>query len=61
VVAVVRIEGAGEVTLKRIGEKHGGTAVQIAIAWLLDQEGVIAIPKARHKENQQSNLDAPQI
>jgi 2,5-diketo-D-gluconate reductase B len=36
-------------------------AAQIAIAWLLDQEGVIAIPKARHKESQRSNLDALQV
>jgi len=52
---------AEDETLKRIGKKHGGTAAQIAIAWLLDQEGVIAIPKARHKESQRSNLDALKI
>jgi diketogulonate reductase-like aldo/keto reductase len=34
---------------------------QIAIAWLLDQEGVIVIPKAARAESQQANLDAIDI
>lgn len=34
------------------------TAAQVAIAWLLDQEGVIAIPKAGRPASQQANLDA---
>jgi 2,5-diketo-D-gluconate reductase B len=48
-------------TLKRIGEKHGVSAAQVTIAWLLDQVGVIAIPKAQRTESQQSNLDALKI
>lgn len=44
--------------LARIGEKHNATAAQIAIAWLLDQENVIAIPKAAHPLSQRANLDA---
>jgi diketogulonate reductase-like aldo/keto reductase len=32
--------------LKRIGGKHGATPAQIALAWVLRQERVIAIPKA---------------
>jgi hypothetical protein len=31
---------------------------QVAIAWLLDQEGVIAIPKAGRPESQKANLEA---
>jgi 2,5-diketo-D-gluconate reductase B len=49
---------AEDETLKRIGDKHGFSAAQVAIAWLLDQDGVIAIPKAQRPESQQSNLDA---
>jgi 2,5-diketo-D-gluconate reductase B len=48
-------------TLRGIGEKYGASAAQVAIAWLLDQEGVIAIPKAQRPESQQANLDALNI
>lgn len=49
---------ANDATLAAIGRKHGATAAQTAIAWLLDQEGVIAIPKAGRPESQKANLDA---
>ena len=49
---------ANDATLATIGRKHGATAAQIAIAWLLDQEGVIAIPKAGRPESQKADLDA---
>ncbi|MGF6546105.1 aldo/keto reductase [Paraburkholderia youngii] len=49
---------ASDATLARIGSKHGATAAQIAIAWLLDQNDVIAIPKAQRRESQQANLNA---
>jgi 2,5-diketo-D-gluconate reductase B len=49
---------AADETLRAIGDKYGVTAAQVAIAWLLDQEGVIAIPKAQRAQSQQSNLDA---
>lgn len=52
---------AEDATLAEIGRKHGATAAQIAIAWLIDQEGVIAIPKAGRRESQQANLDALRI
>lgn len=32
--------------LKRIAERRGATAAQVALAWLLRQEGIVAIPKA---------------
>jgi len=44
--------------LQEIGRKHGATALQVALAWLLRQEGVVAIPKAARKQSQQANLDA---
>jgi 2,5-diketo-D-gluconate reductase B len=49
---------AKDATLATIGRKHGATAAQVAIAWLLDQQGVIAIPKAGRPESQKANLDA---
>ena len=61
--ALVRFacRAAEDETLKRIADKHGLSAAQVAIAWLLDQDGVIAIPKAQRPESQQSNLDALKI
>ena len=52
---------AQDPVLARIGEKHRATAAQIAIAWLLDQENVIAIPKAARPLSQRANLDALNI
>jgi 2,5-diketo-D-gluconate reductase B len=44
--------------LTAIAEKHNATAAQIALAWLLEQDGVMAIPKARSEASQRSNLGA---
>jgi 2,5-diketo-D-gluconate reductase B len=44
--------------LAALGRKQGCSAAQLAIAWLLDQEGVIVIPKAARPESQKSNIDA---
>ncbi|MFM0738035.1 aldo/keto reductase [Paraburkholderia xenovorans] len=52
---------ATDPVLSRIGVKHGATAAQVAIAWLLDQPGVVAIPKAQRRESQLANLDALRI
>jgi len=49
---------ASDPTLAAIGRKHGASAAQAAIAWLLDQEGVVVIPKASRPESQKANLDA---
>ena len=49
---------ASDPTLAAIGEKHGATAAQVALKWLLDQDGVAAIPKASRAESQKANLDA---
>jgi 2,5-diketo-D-gluconate reductase B len=52
----------GEVeALARIARKHGATPAQIALKWLLDQDGVAAIPKASRAANQQENWDAQKI
>jgi 2,5-diketo-D-gluconate reductase B len=52
---------ATDETLMAIGRKHGATAAQVALKWLLDQDGVAAIPKASRTESQKANLDALHI
>jgi 2,5-diketo-D-gluconate reductase B len=49
---------ASNETLVTIGRKHGASAAQVALKWLLDQDGVAAIPKASRGESQRANLDA---
>ena len=44
--------------LAPIAAKHGVSAAQIALAWLLEQDGVAAIPKAARASSQQANWDA---
>ncbi len=48
-------------TLIAIGKKHNASAAQVALKWLLDQDGVAAIPKASRRESQQANLDALKV
>jgi 2,5-diketo-D-gluconate reductase B len=52
---------AGNAVLERIAAKHGATAAQVALAWLLGQDGVAAIPKASRNENQRANLAALEL
>src|SRR5450631_4943420 len=52
---------ASEEVLIKIGRKHNASAAQVALKWLLDQDGVAAIPKASRAESQQANLDALNI
>src|SRR3954463_6430169 len=52
---------ASDPVLAEIGARHNATAAQVALKWLLDQDGVAAIPKASRRESQQANLDALKI
>jgi 2,5-diketo-D-gluconate reductase B len=52
---------ATDKTLMAIGRKHGASAAQVALKWLLDQDGVAAIPKASGAESQKANLGALNI
>jgi 2,5-diketo-D-gluconate reductase B len=52
---------ASDKTLMTIGKKHNASAAQVALKWLLDQDGVAAIPKASRPESQKANLDALHI
>lgn len=47
--------------LQRIARKYDASPIQIALAWLLDQPGVAAIPKAATPANQRSNFAAQHI
>lgn len=49
---------ADDPTLIAIGRKHNASAAQVALKWLLEQDGVAAIPKASRAESQKANLDA---
>ncbi|HYF06445.1 MAG TPA: aldo/keto reductase [Acetobacteraceae bacterium] len=52
----------GQVTadpvMRRIAAKHGASPIQVALAWLLAQPGVAAIPKSGRAEGQRANLEA---
>ncbi len=43
--------------LATIGSKYGKTCVQVALRWLIQQEGVIAIPKTASLKRLQENLE----
>ena len=43
-------------TLIQIGEKHGKSAAQVALRYLL-QSGVVVIPKSTHKDRMAQNID----
>lgn len=44
-------------TLTEIGERHGKSAGQVALRWLLDQPGVSPIPKASSHERRVENFE----
>lgn len=47
-----------EPAIQAIAQRHGVLPSQVALAWLLEQDGVAAIPKAASLANQRSNLAA---
>jgi diketogulonate reductase-like aldo/keto reductase len=42
--------------LERIGDRYDKSAAQVALRWLLQQEGVATIPKATSREHLEANL-----
>ena len=46
-----------DATLARIGERHGKNPGQVALRWLIQQEGVIAIPRTKTEAHAESNFD----
>ena len=47
----------GNETLKAIGEKYGKSEIQVALHWLIQQEGVLAIPRSSKEKNMKANID----
>ena len=52
---------AGHKTLEAIAKRLTATPAQVALAWVLRQPGVIAIPKAGHVEHVRENRRALEI
>jgi diketogulonate reductase-like aldo/keto reductase len=47
--------------LKRVAERHDATPAQIALAWVIREDGVIAIPKAADAKHLRENRGAAEI
>lgn len=47
----------GDELLGSIGRRYGKSAAQVALRWLLQQDGVVAIPKATGRPHLEANLD----
>ena len=47
---------AGDTALQQVADRHGATATQVALAWVMQQRGVMAIPKAVREEHLRENL-----
>lgn len=52
---------ARNVRLEAVASRHNATAAQIALAWVMAQPGVIAIPKAGRQEHVRQNAAALDI
>lgn len=44
-------------TLVRIGERYGKSAAQVSLRWLIQQDGVVTIPKSSSEEHCRQNID----
>jgi diketogulonate reductase-like aldo/keto reductase len=49
---------ARNAALRTIAKRRGATPAQLALAWLVRQPGVMAIPKAVSEAHLRENLDA---
>ncbi|MEA2663045.1 MAG: hypothetical protein QOH08_2617 [Chloroflexota bacterium] len=49
------------VALAAVAERHGATAAQIALAWVIREPGVIAIPKAARTAHVRENAGAADV
>lgn len=48
---------AGDETLTTIGRKHGKSAPQVALRWLIEQDGVAALPRSSNEAHCRANID----
>ncbi|MCC7260932.1 MAG: aldo/keto reductase, partial [Candidatus Latescibacteria bacterium] len=53
---LARGESASDQALRAIGDRHGKSAAQVALRWLV-QKQVVVIPKASSKEHLSANMD----
>ncbi len=53
---LARAEVMDDETLREIGEAHGKSPAQVTLRWLLQQENVAAIPRARSAEHREDNF-----
>jgi diketogulonate reductase-like aldo/keto reductase len=51
----------GDRALRAVAERHSATTAQIALAWILRQPDVVAIPKAGNTEHVRENAGALEI
>ena len=51
----------GNKTLQEVAARHGASAAQVALAWLLRQDGMIVIPKATNLEHVRDNRGAIEV
>jgi diketogulonate reductase-like aldo/keto reductase len=46
-----------DATLREIGQAYGKTPAQVTLRWLIQQEKVVAIPKAASEDHLRSNFE----
>jgi diketogulonate reductase-like aldo/keto reductase len=51
----------GRPQVGEVARRHGATPAQVALAWLLRQDGVVAIPKAVRPEHVRANRAALEL
>jgi diketogulonate reductase-like aldo/keto reductase len=51
----------GHPALAKVAERHGATPAQVALAWIVSQDGLIAIPEAGSSNHVQENRGALEI
>jgi len=54
---LARGKAARHPVIEDIGKRHARSAAQVTLRWLLDQEGVAAIPKSSDRERCRENLE----
>jgi 2,5-diketo-D-gluconate reductase B len=50
-------DAVGDETLAEIGERHGKSAAQVAIRWLIEHPNVVALPRSGSHDNRAANFD----
>jgi diketogulonate reductase-like aldo/keto reductase len=48
-------------TVRRVASRHNATLAQVALAWVLRQQGVLAIPKATNPDHVRENRESVEV